>query len=204
MEIMLTAILVLQIVSLLIVIAAYHDTIPVLFRTLFGKKNKAVQNANSGANPSKYRNLNNKSLFKTVLADIGGNVSEELEDGRLVVDYQGEHFMVDAPEDRNFIVMFDTWWHDIDVHNLEQFSVMREAINTVNMTLHSSSIMYSVDENEGRAGVHCKAVFPLNAHIPALQSYLKYYFSDILSVHQSFYRATEEIRQRQTESKEKV
>ena len=201
---MITVILILQIAILLILIYSNYGFISTFFHILFGKKGKETQNAYLGANPSRYRNLNNKSLFKAVLADIGGNVTEELEDGRLVAEYQGERFLVDAPEDKNFIVMFDTWWHDIDLHNLEQFSVMREAINTVNMSLHSSSIMYSVDENEERVGVHCKTIFPFNAHIPALQSYLKYYFSDILAVHQSFYRSTEEIRQRQTESKEKV
>ena len=200
MEIMLTIILILQVV---ILFHLQYDRIVGILRRKFPDKTANAQKVNA-KNPVKYRNLANKPLLKVVVEDIGGKVEEEKEDGRLVVEYHGEHFLMDAPQDSNFVVMFDTWWHDIDLTNLEQFSVMREAINTVNTSSHSASIMYSVDEGEGRVGVHCKSVFPFNSQIPALKSYLQYYFSDVLTLHQTYYRATEEIRQRQTESKEKV
>ena len=200
MEIMLTVILILQIV---ILFHLQYDKIVTYLKRKFSDKNGNTPNVPE-KNPTKYRNLANKPLLKAVVEDIGGNVVEEKEDGRVIVEYHGERFLMDAPKDSNFVVMFDTWWHDIDLTNLEQFSVMREAINTVNTSSHSASIMYSVDETENRVGVHCKSVFPFNSHIPALKSYLQYYFSDVLALHQTYYRATEEIRQRQTKDKEKV
>jgi len=200
MKMMLFVILILQIVILL---HLPYERLTANFRRLFRTK-KSKDSTAPEKNPAKYQNLPNKPLLKAVVEDIGGNVVEDKEDGRVVVEYHGERFLMDAPEDSNFVVMFDTWWHDIDLQNLEQFSVMREAINTVNTTSHSAVIMYSVDEAEGRVGVHCKAVFPFDNHIPGLKSYLQYYFSDVLALHQTYYRATEEIRQRQTENKENV
>lgn len=200
MEIMLTVILILQIVILFYLT---YDKILTYWRQKHPKESGGSQN-HPKSNPAKYRGLTSKPLLKAVVEDIGGNVVEDKEDGRVVVEYHGERFLMDDPEDSNFVVMFDTWWHDIDLQNLEQFSVMREAINTVNTTSHSAVIMYSVDEAEGRVGVHCKAVFPFDNHIPGLKSYLQYYFSDVLALHQTYYRATEEIRQRQTENKENV
>ena len=200
MKMMLLVILILQIVILL---HLPYERLTANFRRLFRTKNSKDSTAPE-KNPAKYQNLPNKPLLKAVVEDIGGKVEEEKEDGRLVVEYHGEHFLMDAPKDSNFVVMFDTWWHDIDLMNLEQFSVMREAINTVNTSSHSAVIMYSVDENENRVGVHCKSVFPFNSYIPALKSYLQYYFSDVLALHQTYYRATEEIRQRQTEGKTSV
>lgn len=200
MKMMLLVILILQIVILL---HLPYERLTANFKRLFRTKNSKDSTAPE-KNPTKYYGLANKPLLKAVVEDIGGNVVEEKEDGRLVVEYHGERFLMDAPQDSNFVVLFDTWWHEIELHNLEQFSVMREAINTVNTSSHSASIMYSVDEGEGRVGVHCKSVFPFNSHIPALKSYLQYYFSDVLAVHQTYYRATEEIRQRQTQDKEKV
>lgn len=159
---------------------------------------------NFSKNPDEYNNLSNRQLLKAVVKDIGGSIIENKVDKRFIVEYQGERFLLDTPRKSNFVILFDTWWHEIDLSNLEHFSIMREAINNVNASSHSATLLYSLAEEEGRVGLHCKAVFPFHAQIPDLQSYLRFYLNDTLEAHQSYYRATEEIRQSQNMDAEKV
>lgn len=133
-------------------------------------------------------------LVMTLTKELGCQPEED-EDNHIHFNYQGEHFFVDAQKDGVYACIYDTWWHTVQLSDLDEFADARRAVNSCNYN-YTTTLVYSIDENDNRMGVHCRSPFVLVPEIPNVRDYFRSRLDDCFLQHRNFYKELEEIRKK--------
>ena len=98
-------------------------------------------------------NMNEVSIIKTkelcleVLKNLNCQVSFDEEDpDSMLFNYQGENFMINASNECRMITIWDQFWYDVNLDNLEDVSRVRKAINSVNISIAPTLVYSFVEE----------------------------------------------------------
>lgn len=126
-----------------------------------------------------------RDLFLETLSKIGCQyeLAEQEEDDRIFFAYQGEHFFVDASNERRYIQIWDTHWGHVELYDVEKFSRLKKAINGSNLN-NSVTTVYTIDEDGKNIDVHCKSVILFCAQIPDIEDYLRVELNEFFRAHQ--------------------
>lgn len=134
-------------------------------------------------------NMSDVSIIKTKelcleeLKNLNCQVSfdEEAPDSMLF-NYQGENFMINANNECRMITIWDQFWYEVDLDNLEDVSMVRKAINSVNISI-APTLVYSFVEETHKMWVHTKLTALFDAEISDKQNYLRALFSGFFDAH---------------------
>ena len=115
--------------------------------------------------------MGTRDLFMRVLMEIGCQYSVN-ENQEILFAYQGENFIARATNESPFMVIIDPWWYVCELHDVEQFARVKNAINETNARTNVVTY-YHVDEDSSNVGVHSDRFFLFIPQIPLLSDYLR-------------------------------
>lgn len=96
--------------------------------------------------------------------------------------YQGEKFTIECNDSCKFIVIYDTWWHELSTYSdVEEIADLHKVINLANQ-LASCTLLYTVNQEAEQIGVHSRRNILFIPQIPEIDHYL-------ISVLNDFFKA---------------
>ena len=129
-----------------------------------GKKKKKKDK-----NDDMERNQNTKELATQVLMGIGCE-PQKTEEGRILFEYQGVTFLMEAVNDCLFVNLIWPWCHSFSKFDIDEFARVRQVINEINAR-GTVSVFYTNSDTE-EVAVHIKKNFVLVEH-PDIKTYMK-------------------------------
>lgn len=114
-----------------------------------------------------------RDLFLETLIKLG--CQYELADGydeRIDFFYQGEYFSAYASNDKLYVSLWDTYWKQVELQDIDEVCCLRKAINTSNINARVTTI-YTIDEANNKMIVHSKSTIPLMPSMPIIENYLR-------------------------------
>ena len=143
-------------------------------------------------------NLRTRELFLETLTKIGCQYEfGEGDDDRIFFAYQGEHFIVDASNERLFITILDAQWGQVELYDIDELSRLKKAINGSNM-YNTVVTVYTIDETACTVDVHSKSTILFIPQIPQLDNYLRMQLNEFFRAHH--YVENEMIKLREQEN----
>lgn len=128
-------------------------------------------------NMSEVSIIKTKELCLEVLKNLNCQVSFDEEDpDSMLFNYQGENFMINASNECRMITIWDQFWYDVNLDNLEDVSRVRKAINSVNISI-APTLVYSFVEETNKMWVHTKLTALFDTEISDKQNYFRALFS---------------------------
>jgi hypothetical protein len=139
-----------------------------------------------------------RALFLETLTKIGCQYEIDADDDRILFSYQGEHFVVDASDDRFYVTLWDMFWETAELYDIDELSRLKKAINGANLN-YGVSTAYTINEEGSTMDVHCKSIIPFFPEISQLDNYLRTELNEFFHVHR--YVENELVRMRSEEEK---
>ena len=101
---------------------------------------------------------------------------------RVYFTYQGEKFAIECNDSCRFIVIYDTWWHQMSVYSdVEDIANLHKVINLANQ--HASvTVIHTVNQEVEEIGVHSRRNILFIPQIPEIDQYLVSVLSDFFKV----------------------
>lgn len=123
-------------------------------------------------------------LVQSTLRKIGCELETETKENTTHVffTYQGERFTIECNDSCKFIVIYDTWWHELSTYSeVEEIADLHKVINLANQ-LASCTLLYTVNQEAEQIGVHSRRNILFIPQIPDIDHYL-------ISVLNDFFKA---------------
>ena len=115
--------------------------------------------------------IGTRELVFETLRRIGCEYRED-EDNRILINYQGESFIIIASNDSLFINVYDNWWYSLSTYcEVEEFARLQKVINHANAFVNST-LLYTIHKESEQIGVHTKKSILFIPQIPEIDSYL--------------------------------
>lgn len=126
-----------------------------------------------------------KDLFLETLSKIGCQyeLGEGDDDDKIFFAYQGENFTTSANNEGWYVHIWDTYWDEVELYNIDEFARLKKAINLSNLNCATTTV-YTIDEAGSNVDVHCKSVILFIPQIPELENYLRGELNDFFRAHQ--------------------
>ena len=147
------------------------------------QKNKQMQENVDESHPSASASLSDhdessnqartRDLFLETLIKLG--CQYELADGdneRIDFFYQGECFSAYASNYKLYVSLWDTYWKQVELQDIDEVCCLRKAINTSNINARVTTI-YTIDEANSKMIVHSKSTIPFLSSMPVIENYLR-------------------------------
>ena len=140
-----------------------------------------------------YANEKTHALVMDTLMKMGGTIKGlDEKTGRIQYEYQGHIFLIDSSDDCLFITVWDPYWHEIPLEDIDQLATMRKVMNLANQH-EVCTLFYTIDEEDGMARIHSKKNLIFVSKFIALDTYLQTIFSDFFQVERRFLTELERI-----------
>ena len=114
--------------------------------------------------------MGTRDLVMETLQKLGCQ-PKEAEDGRIIFEYQGITFLMEAANNCYFVNLIWPWCHSCSKFDIDEFARVRQVINEINMQ-GTATVFYGISDNDDVA-VHIKKHFLFVQQIPQLEDYLK-------------------------------
>lgn len=152
---------------------------------------------NSENNEEKKQEVSIEHLLKLSLKKIGCHINLcKEEPGVFQVTYQGEQFRIYYSEESPYINIYDIAWYSSELDDIDNLSVVRQAINACNQQ-NLATVLYTIDKETNCLNVHTRQCTIFGSYIPNVENYLRSRLEDSFRQHHNFYRQIEEIRKEQ-------
>lgn len=159
-----------------------------------GLFSKIAKMAGSSSCNEKYSEvLGAKDLCVKTLEKMNCKVEEDEENGRLMFTYQGEHFVIYADNEYRMIDVWDMFWYQVPLNDIDKMARTRKAVNEVNVR-NTNTLVYSTNEEENSFDIHTKRNM-LFCEMPDLENYLGAMLESFFIAQREFYKALEKIKQ---------
>lgn len=169
---------------------------------LQGRKRDAVVSASgnesagqqSGAGDAEYAGKATKDLLVAVLQKLNCKVEFDEENAdKMFFTYQGENFCAVASNDCLMATLYDFSWGGVELDDLDEVSMLRKAINEVNM-YSPVTLVYSIDKDADKMIAHTKRQILMVPQIPDLEKYLVAMLSSFFEVQRNLARELDNLR----------
>lgn len=147
------------------------------------------------------RRMTSTELLEYALQKLNCSCDKGENDGEFHTVYQGEHFRIFVGDDYRFIDIQDISWYDAPLHDINNLSLMRRAINDCNMS-GQFTIVYSIYDDDDQIVLHSLKEAYWSAEIQLVDQYLAALFNRLLQCHQRFFARMETLRQQDYEKRE--
>ena len=141
-----------------------------------------------------------KDLFLETLTKIGCqyHMGEDEDDkDSIYFAYQGESFVARIYDDGKFVHIWDTYWMQVELYDIDEFSRLRKAINISNLSCSVTTI-FTIDEAGKHVDVHCRTTTVFIPEMPEIENYLRVILNGFFEAHR--YVSNEIAKQRMTEN----
>lgn len=128
-------------------------------------------------------NTGSRDCFLETLKKLGCQYEIDEEDERIQFAFQGENFVADATNEGCYVHLWDTFWGQVELYDIDEFTRLRKAINTSN-TNCSTTTVYSINEAGSSVDVHSKKSILFLPQIPQVENYLRSELGDFFRAHQ--------------------
>ena len=96
--------------------------------------------------------------------------------------YQGEKFTIECNDSCKFVVVYDTWWHELSTYSeVEEIADLHKTINLANQ-YSSCTVVYSINNEIEQIGVHTRRTILFIPEIPDIDHYLISVLGDFFKV----------------------
>ena len=146
--------------------------------------------------------MSSRELLAFALKKLGCNCDPSEGEGEFHTTFQGEHFRIFCSDDYRFIDIQDLAWYDAPLHDINNMSLMRRAINDCNVSAQAT-IVYSIYDDEDQIVLHSLKEAYWSAEIDQVDAYLGSLFNRLLQSHHRFFNRMETLRQQEYDKKEK-
>ena len=140
-----------------------------------------------------------KDLFLETLTKIGCQYKlgeDEDDKDSIYFAFQGENFVARIYDNGKFVHIWDTYWLQVELYDIDEFSRLRKAINTSNLNCTITTI-FTIDEAAKHVDVHCKTTTVFIPEMPEIEDYLRAILSGFFEAHR--YVSNEIAKQRVAE-----
>ncbi len=144
--------------------------------------------------------MTSQELLAFALKKLGCSCDAGESEGEFHTTFQGEHFRIFASNDYRFIDIQDLAWYDAPLHDINNISLMRRAINDSNVS-GQATIVYSIYEDDDQMVLHSLKEAYWSAEIKQVDAYLGSLFNRLLQSHHRFFNRMETLRQQEYEKK---
>ena len=124
-----------------------------------------------------------RDCFLETLKKLGCQYEIDEEDDRIQFAFQGEHFVADATNEGCYVHLWDIFWEQVELYDIDEFTRLRKAINTSNIDCATTTV-YSINEAGSSVDVHSKKSILFLPQIPQVENYLRSELSDFFRAHQ--------------------
>ena len=146
---------------------------------------------------NKYEGMNPLQLLMAVTKDLGIKIEQSEERADLFyLEYQGEKFSVVCDGKSPYITLYDINWYSAETADIDNFSLLRRAVNACNFQ-NLSTVLYSIDEETQQVVLSTRQVFVFEAYIPNVDDYFRSRLDDSFHQHHNFFSRMEELRKEQ-------
>lgn len=128
-------------------------------------------------------NTGSRDCFLETLKKLGCQYEIDEEDERIQFAFQGENFVADATNEGCYVHLWDTFWGQVELYDIDEFTRLRKAINTSNINC-STTTVYSINEAGSSVDVHSKKSILFLPQIPQVENYLRSELGDFFRAHQ--------------------
>ena len=128
-------------------------------------------------------NTGARDCFLETLKKLGCQYEIDEEDDRIQFAFQGENFVADATNEGCYVHLWDTFWGQVELYDIDEFTRLRKAINTSNINCATTTV-YSINEAGSSVDVHSKKSILFLPQIPQVENYLRSELSDFFRAHQ--------------------
>lgn len=165
-----------------------------------GAMKESVMNEKGDNNDIPLSRMTTRNLIQLALRKLGITYDFD-ENNAFRITYQGEHLIIDAKDDSVWITIYDVWWYDAPMDDIENMNLVLRAINDYNR-FGDVKLIYSFDDERGKIGVHAimNAIFV--EQIPNWDQLLRAYMDEVLASHQHLYNIMEHLRRQAHSSQE--
>lgn len=140
-----------------------------------------------------------KQLVIKTLKDM--ECKSEIEDDVISFTYQGESFHINADDEHRFIIIWNTWSEHMSLDD-EDIDSLKEAINITN-TNRLTTVLYSVDKEANRWGIHYKLNILFIPQIPDIKGYFEAMLDEIFIEKREIHRQFDTVKIDSTNSNKK-
>ena len=140
-----------------------------------------------------------KDLFLETLTKIGCQYKlgeDEDDKDSIYFAFQGENFVARIYDNGKFVHIWDTYWLQVELCDIDEFSRLRKAINTSNLNCTITTI-FTIDEAAKHVDVHCKTTTVFIPEMPEIEDYLRVILGGFFEAHR--YVSNEIAKQRVAE-----
>lgn len=134
-----------------------------------------------------------KDLCVKTLEKLNCKVEEDEENGRLIFTYQGEHFVIYADNEYRMIDVWDMFWYQVPLNDIDNMARTRKAVNDVNVH-NANTLVYSTNEEENSFDVHTKRNM-LFCEMPDIENYLGAMLESFFIAKREFFKTLEKIKE---------
>ena len=140
------------------------------------------------------RKMTTTQFLEHALKKLGCKLKKGEGEDEYYTLFQGEHFRIFASDDYKYIEIQDLAWYDAPLHDINNMSLMRKAINDCNVS-GQATLVYSIYEEDDQFVVHSLKEAYWSAEIEHAEEYLNSIFNRLLQSHQRFFSRMEALRQ---------
>lgn len=114
--------------------------------------------------------ISTKQLALRIIENIGSK-PQFTEEGRILFEYQGINFLMEATDDCKFVNLIWPWCHSFSKFDIDEFARVRQVVNEVNMN-DSLSVFYTITDSD-EVALHIKKHFLLVPQVSDVEEYLR-------------------------------
>lgn len=137
--------------------------------------------------------ITTRNLLIQTLKQLGGSIlgiSEK--DGRINYAYQGHQFYFDSTDECSYINIWDPYWYDIPLDDIDQLALMRKVINLANLN-EICQLFYTIGKDENQAYVHSRRNILFVPQILDIDKYLHSELTMMFNIERHFVTELERI-----------
>lgn len=151
-----------------------------------GLSDKETDNCDGG--------LGAKDLLIKVLEKLNCTVEEDEKD-RFIFTFQGEHFVAYAYNDCRIVDVWDMYWYQVDLDDIDSMARARKAVNEVNIKA-STTIVYTTDEENNHFDIHTKRAILLREQ-PDIIKYFSAMLGSFFATQREFVKTLDELKKKE-------
>ena len=129
-----------------------------------------------------YAEINTRELLMRVLDAIGCQSVVVDDDLSIRFAYKGETFYVDAYLNGRTITIYDYWWEECSIYDIEAITMVKKAINEVNCATMVSTF-YTIDGELDTFGISSRRTILFIPQIPEIEKYLRSALDSFFEAH---------------------
>ena len=148
-----------------------------------GKKCDDILTRHNEKMEEKKVNTGARDCFLETLKKLGCQYEIDKEDDRIQFAFQGENFVAEATNEGCYVHLWDTFWGQVELCDIDEFTRLRKAINTSNINCTTTTV-YSINEAGSSVDVHSKKSILFLPQIPQVENYLRSELGDFFRAHQ--------------------